>query len=71
MTDPIEICAFATETSWDEYERIQADIFDHAISILREFELRVFQMPSDYNEEADLPPIDHTPWHGDLPRPQE
>ena len=66
---PIEIYAFANETNWKEYERIQADILDHAISVLREFELRVFQTPSEYSyKEVEIPPIDHTPWHEGLER---
>jgi miniconductance mechanosensitive channel len=31
---------------WLDYERIQADIFDHLIAILPEFGLRPFQQPS-------------------------
>ncbi|MNF13144.1 Miniconductance mechanosensitive channel YbdG [compost metagenome] len=31
---------------WVDYERIQADIFDHLLAILPEFGLRVFQYPS-------------------------
>ncbi|MNO08149.1 Miniconductance mechanosensitive channel YbdG [compost metagenome] len=31
---------------WADYERIQADIFDHLLAILAEFGLRVFQYPS-------------------------
>jgi len=32
--------------AWAVYEGIQADIFDHLLSILPEFGLRVFQQPS-------------------------
>jgi miniconductance mechanosensitive channel len=31
---------------WAEYESIQADIFDHILAVIPEFELRVFQSPS-------------------------
>jgi len=43
---PLEIYAFSATTAWAEYERIQADIFDHLIAILPEFGLRLFQQPS-------------------------
>ena len=48
---PIEIYVFSTEQRWALYERIQADIFDHIIAILPEFELYVFQSPTgkDFN----------------------
>ncbi|PHS15759.1 MAG: hypothetical protein COA78_04770 [Blastopirellula sp.] len=52
---PIEIYAFTNETDWGAYEQIQADIFDHVLSVLPEFELRVFQDPSEYN----YPPADN------------
>ncbi len=43
---PIEIYVFSNDTNWINYESIQADIFDHLLSIVQEFELRVFQNPS-------------------------
>lgn len=43
---PIEIYVFSSEQRWSYYEAIQADIFDHVIAILPEFELKVFQTPS-------------------------
>ena len=43
---PIEIYVFTTTTDWVEYEGIQADIFDHILTIIREFDLRVFQNPT-------------------------
>ena len=43
---PIELYVFSNETSWAEYENIQADIFDHLLAILPEFSLRAFQEPS-------------------------
>ena len=46
---PIEIVAFSKEKSWEEFETIQAYIFDHIFAILPEFELRVFQSPSGMN----------------------
>lgn len=43
---PIEIYVFSKNQVWVEYEDIQSDIFDHLISILPEFGLRVFQEPT-------------------------
>ncbi len=46
---PMEIYVFARTTVWNEYERIQADIFDHVLAIIHEFDLRVFQKPTGYD----------------------
>ncbi|MEE9252552.1 MAG: mechanosensitive ion channel family protein [Thermodesulfobacteriota bacterium] len=43
---PIEIYAFSNDQVWANYEDIQADIFDHILAALPEFELRIFQNPS-------------------------
>ncbi|SPU43634.1 mechanosensitive ion channel family protein [Brevundimonas diminuta] len=43
---PLEIYAFTSTVAWAEYEAIQADIFDHLLAILPEFDLRLFQSPS-------------------------
>eukprot|EP00913_Durusdinium_trenchii_P015486 g14547.t1 len=43
---PIELYCFASTTDWGEYESIQADIFDHLLAILPEFDLKIFQEPS-------------------------
>lgn len=43
---PLEVYCFANNIEWVPYEGIQADIFDHLLSILPEFGLRVFQQPS-------------------------
>ncbi|MDP2286781.1 MAG: mechanosensitive ion channel family protein, partial [Pseudohongiella sp.] len=43
---PLEVYCFANTIEWVPYEGIQADIFDHLLSILPEFGLRVFQQPS-------------------------
>ncbi len=43
---PLEVYTFTNTTEWAEYERIQADVFDHLIAILPEFGLRLFQEPS-------------------------
>lgn len=43
---PLEIYVFSKEKSWSVYEGIQADIFDHILSVINEFDLMVFQSPS-------------------------
>lgn len=42
---PLELYAFTNNTAWKEYERIQADIFDHLYSIIGEFGLNIYQQP--------------------------
>jgi miniconductance mechanosensitive channel len=46
---PIEIYAFTNDTRWVFYESIQADIFDHLLSIIPEFGLRVYQYPAGHD----------------------
>ncbi|MFP4642774.1 MAG: hypothetical protein ACLFM0_00310 [Spirochaetales bacterium] len=43
---PIEIFVFSADQRWPVYEGIQADIFDHLLGVIREFDLRVYQEPS-------------------------
>ncbi len=43
---PIEIYCFTKSTDWVAYEDAQSDIFDHLLSILPEFGLRLFQNPA-------------------------
>ena len=40
---PIEIYIFTDTTIWAEYEAIQADIFDHLMAVIPEFDLAPFQ----------------------------
>jgi miniconductance mechanosensitive channel len=46
---PIEIYVFSTDQAWANYEAIQADIFDHLLAAVPEFDLRIFQSPSSYD----------------------
>jgi len=43
---PMEIYVFSNDQVWANYEAIQADIFDHILAAIPEFDLRVFQSPS-------------------------
>ncbi len=40
---PLEVYAFSNDTNWENYEAIQADIFDHFLSIIGLFDLKVYQ----------------------------
>ncbi|NMB02208.1 MAG: mechanosensitive ion channel [Firmicutes bacterium] len=43
---PMEIYAFTKDVGWVNHESVAADIFDHVLAIISEFDLRVFQNPS-------------------------
>lgn len=51
---PLEIYAFTNDIAWTSYEAIQADVFDHILSIIPHFGLRVFQSPSGYDMRVGL-----------------
>ena len=40
---PLEVYAFSNDTNWVAYEGIQADIFDHLLSIISVFDLKVYE----------------------------
>jgi miniconductance mechanosensitive channel len=46
---PVQIYVFSSDQAWANYEAIQADIFDHLLAALPEFDLRVFQYPTGYD----------------------
>lgn len=46
---PLEIYAFSKNKEWKDYESIQADIFDHILAVIPEFDLRIFQKPSGHD----------------------
>ena len=43
---PIEIYAFSSDKRWENYEHIQADIFDHIYASASYFDLELYQAPS-------------------------
>jgi miniconductance mechanosensitive channel len=51
---PLELYVFSSDTRLAAYETIQSDIFDHLLTVVPEFELRVFQSPTghDFRELA-------------------
>jgi miniconductance mechanosensitive channel len=48
----IQIYVFTKTTVWVDYEHIQADIFDHLLAAVPEFDLRVFQEPTGADFQA-------------------
>lgn len=51
---PIEIYVFSNDKVWANFEAIQADIFDHILAVIPEFELSVFQNPTGSDFKALL-----------------
>jgi miniconductance mechanosensitive channel len=49
---PIQIYVFSSDQAWANYEAIQADIFDHLLAAVPEFELRIFQNPTGHDFAA-------------------
>jgi len=49
---PVEIYCYTNTTDWSEYEKIQADIFDHIFAVIPQFDLRIFQNPTGKDLEA-------------------
>ncbi|MBE9466822.1 MAG: mechanosensitive ion channel [Bacteroidetes bacterium] len=43
---PLEIYVFSKSQEWSKYEEIQANIFDHVLAIISEFDLNIFQNPT-------------------------
>lgn len=43
---PIEILCFSYDKVWQNYEAIQADLFDHFIAAAKYFDLEIFELPS-------------------------
>ena len=49
---PLEIYVFSKDKVWANYEAIQADIFDHILAAIHEFDLAVFQNPTGSDFKA-------------------
>ena len=52
---PIELYFFCALKDWVPYEGVQADVFDHVLAIIPEFDLQVFQSPSGRDFQRVLP----------------
>jgi len=55
---PLEIYVFSKDTVWANYEAIQADIFDHLMAVIGQFDLRIFQQPSGRDFQSMLNRVD-------------
>ena len=49
---PMELYFFSAIKEWVSYEGVQADVFDHVLAIIPEFDLQVFQSPSGRDFQA-------------------
>lgn len=49
---PLEIYCFSARQQWIDYERVQADIFDHLYAVMPLFHLKAFQYPSTHPYDA-------------------
>ena len=43
---PVELYFFSADTAWAQYEKLQAEVFEHVIAMLQHFDLKVFQSPT-------------------------
>ena len=46
MGIPVEVYCFSKDKRWENYEHIQANIFDHIIAAVPYFKLELFENPS-------------------------
>jgi miniconductance mechanosensitive channel len=49
---PIEIFCFSHDKKWENYEHIQADIFDHLLASIPYFDLEIFELPTGKDLQA-------------------
>lgn len=49
---PVEIYCFSIFKEFNDYENLQADIFDHILAVIPEFDLRIFQNPTGNDYRA-------------------
>ncbi len=55
---PLEIYAFSNIIDWEPFEKVQADIFDHFMSVVPLFYLRIYQNPTGNDFSKLLKNID-------------
>lgn len=46
---PLQIYVYANQIDWASFENIQADVFDHILSVVGLFDLRIFQEPTGHD----------------------
>ena len=47
---PLEVYCCSSLQKWVDYERVQADLFDHLYAVIPLFNLRIFQYPSNLSD---------------------
>ncbi len=52
---PLEIYVFTKDTVWRIHEEIQAEVFEHIIAVMKDFELSIFQSAVQVNTKAFTP----------------
>ena len=52
---PIEIYCFSASTQLAGYESVQAEIIDHVLAVIPQFDLRIYQSPSGKDFMSTLP----------------
>lgn len=67
---PLEVYCFCVDKEWTAYERVQADIFDHILAMLPQFDLKVYQRDSHLGGAGTLPSAGHSgsPVYSEVPR---
>ena len=43
---PVELYFFSADTAWIRYEKLQAEVFEHLLATIPQFNLKVFQSPT-------------------------
>lgn len=52
---PLEIYVFCKDQRWVEYEMVQAEIIEHLLAVMPQFNLRIFQLPSGHDLKQLMP----------------
>ncbi len=62
---PLQLYFFTDTVVWQEYERIQSEVFSHVMAVVGEFDLRIFQRPagSDVEELRKAPALQQEHQH--------
>lgn len=50
---PVELYFFSSDTAWIRYEHLQAEVFDHVLATLHDFDLKAFQSPTGLDFHAN------------------
>ncbi len=64
---PMQLYFFSSIKEWATYEAIQANVFDHVMAIVPEFDLRIFQRPSGFDLQQTVEQCDNTPGQPSTP----